>query len=162
MFLFKKTAFLSFFVMLSACNIRPLYYNNASESENSKSFIHVAAIKERIGQELRNMLSERLHFIRTIKNPVSITIGLTEEKEGLGYNPDLSSSVMRVTLIAKTVVSNKTGFYKVLTTEKSDIVTIPSSIYASLVNEEDIKRKILREISNDIVQRITTLQKDLQ
>lgn len=162
MFLFKKFWFLGLFVALSSCTIRPLYYQNSLQSENAKSFIQISAINERIGQELRNMLTERLHFIADIKNPVSVYVALTSGSSGIGYNPDLSASVMRVTLNAKTTISNTKGVVKVITTEKSDIVTIPFSIYASLVNEEDIKRKILREIATDIVQRITALQKELQ
>ncbi|MDP1723880.1 MAG: LPS assembly lipoprotein LptE [Alphaproteobacteria bacterium] len=162
MYLFKKIGYLSLLVLFAACTVRPLYYQNSLESENSKSFIQVSAITKRLGQELRNMLTERLHFIRSIENPISVNISLTTETTEIGRNPDLSASVKRVTVTAKTTISNKKGFSKTITTEKSDIVTIPFSIYASIVNEEDIKRKILREIANDIIQRITALQKDLQ
>lgn len=162
MYLFKKATLLSLFVILSACTIKPLYYQNTQKAESSKSFIQISAIQERLGQELRNMLTERLHFIRNIKNPVSVNITLTSDSTSIGYNPDLSASVKRITIIAKTSLSTKNGFSKTLKTEKSDIVTIPFSIYASIVNEEDIKRKILREIANDIIQRITALQKDIQ
>jgi hypothetical protein len=162
MYLFKKIGYLSLLVLFSACTVRPLYYQNSLESKNSKSFIQISAIQERLGQELRNMLIERLHFISELNNSILLQVNLAYESTGIGYNQDLSSSVMRITLTAKTTISNKKGFLKTLTTEKSDIVTIPGSIYASIVNEEDIKRKILREIANDIIQRITALQKDIQ
>jgi hypothetical protein len=161
MYLFKKATLLSFFVIFSACNIRPIYYQNALKAESSKSFIQISAIQERLGQELRNMLTERLHFISDLEKTISIHIGLQSRLEGIGYNPDLSSSVSRIILTATTRITNKNGYKKVFIVEKSDIVTIPRSIYASLVNEDDIKRKILREIANNIIQRITILQKEM-
>ena len=148
-------------LIVSACHIRPLYYTSKDQKHaDSKSYLQVNAINERLGQELRNMLLERLHFIETLSTPVNISVGLIITKTGIGYNPDLSSTLERITLETKTSLSSK-KFSKIFTSEKSDIVTIPISTYASLVNEEDIKRKVLREIANDIIQRIALLQKDL-
>lgn len=149
------------FVILSACHIRPLYYTSKDQKHSdSKSYLQVSAINERLGQELRNMLLERLHFIETLSAPVSISVSLETVRTSIGYNPDLSSTLERIELKTQTSIASK-NFSTTFTSEKSDIVTIPISIYASLVNEEDIKRKVLRELANDIIQRVVVLQKDL-
>lgn len=147
-------------ILICGCSIRPLYYVSPKDKlDASKSFVQVACITERLGQELRNLLLERLGYIQTQKAPITIGITLQTTKTGIGYNPDLSSTLERITLTATTTLYFK-QLRKVFKTEKSDIVTIPFSIYASLVNEEDIKRKILREVANDIIQRITSMQKE--
>ena len=151
---------------LAGCGYKPLYgehgTNNASVVEEL-AMIRIEAIPDRIGQQMYNMLRERLNPYGRPGDPKYVlSVALAETRENLFLEKDETATRANLTLRANFILT-RVGDDAIVATGLSRAVSsydILSSQFASVVSEEDARLRGARAISDDIRTRLAIALSD--
>jgi LPS-assembly lipoprotein len=141
---------------LSACGFRPLY--GGAEGQAMSPVDHMAAIRisplpDRIGQQMHNLLRDRLNPTGQPREPVySLGIRLAESRSELGIRKDETATRANLNLSAEfTLSAAQTGdlLYDghVKSVSSFNILTSP---FATGFSEADARKRALRELADGI------------
>ena len=138
--------------MFSSCGYEPIYSKNINTNKELLS-ISIKNIKNRSGQILRNTLLNQLNPERErAMVKYRLTIKLSESKTNLAYRKDMSSTRQDLEITAKYLLKNAKNEEIILKQESKSISSfdVVESVYATLVAENDARKKNLEFISDDI------------
>ena len=145
---------------LSACGFTPLY--GGADSQAMSPVDHMAAIRiaplpDRIGQQMHNLLRDRLNPIGQPRQPVyALGLRLSESRQELGIRKDETATRANLNLAVRfTLSSIQTGdpLYRghVNAVSSYNILTSP---FATGFSEADAQARALRELANGIRTRL--------
>jgi LPS-assembly lipoprotein len=148
----KKLGALGLLLFLTACGFRPLYEAGGSSGamQEHLASIEVAPIPDRLGQQMRNRLLDRLNTGGVPRYRLEVT--LAQESEGYGIRPDAAATQEQLTVYAtvKLVDLNGEGLVfeeNMRSTTSYDLVL---SDYAILTRREDSARRLVLELAERI------------
>ncbi len=151
---------------LAGCGYQPLYGERAATGKAvtaDLASIRIAAMPDRIGQQVYNMLRERLNPQGKPGDPrYVLSITLSETRENVFYEQDETASRANLTLRAS---------YELRSTDKGDVVArgaarsvssydILASQFATIASEEDARTRSARAISDEIRTRLALALSD--
>ena len=151
-------------LLLGGCGFEPLHKPisyDAKSPDQALAQVQIRPVEGRIGQQLHNMLLDRLNPSgQPLAPKYYLQIGLSKTVTDLGIREDETATRANLTL---------TAFYRLLSAEDNQVVFTGESFsvnsynilslnvyYATTVAEEDAIRRGLREISDDIEIRLST------
>lgn len=156
----RTTALLFSLLLLSACGFEPMYgaprgQPNAAVAGLAET--RIALIADRIGQELRNNLLDRLTPLGQPAKPrYELHVSIGERVDRLGIARDDTTTYGRVTLNANFSLREiESG--RVLHTGQSrwtNGFTMVSSHFANLTSEQAARSRGIQEIGEDIRQQL--------
>jgi LPS-assembly lipoprotein len=144
---------------LGACGFRPLY----GESENITINQHLAnieilSIEDRIGQQVHNLLLDRLSSGGRPQKPfytLTVRLAISTEEIGLKFTEEATRA--RLTLkVSYFLTENGSG--KILTeggVRSVNSYNISNSLFSRLTSEENAKERAAREVSDEIKTRLS-------
>ena len=138
--------------MFSSCGYEPIYSKNVNTNKELLS-ISIKNIKNRSGQVLRNTLLNQLNPDRErVIIKYRLIIKISENKTNLAYRRDMSSTRQDLEVIAKYLLKNAKNEEILLKQEAKSISSfdVVESVYATLIAENDARKKNLQVISDDI------------
>jgi LPS-assembly lipoprotein len=145
---------------LSACGFTPLY--GGADSQAMSPVDHMAAIRisplpDRTGQQMHNLLRDRLNPIGQPREPVySLDLRLSESRQELGIRKDETATRANLNLSVRfTLSSTRTGhqLYRghVNSVSSYNILTSP---FATGFSEANARARALRELADGIRTRL--------
>ncbi len=146
---------------LSSCGFRPLYGEDEAGSSTFDSLetIQIAALPDRTGQQLHNLLRDR---INPRGQPISpeyvLRIRLSETTESLAIAQDETATRANLRLSANFTLT-QVGSNEVVMSgnaRSSNSYNIVDSQYATYVSQNDARDRALRELSEDIRLRLAS------
>lgn len=147
-------------VLLAGCGYRPLYgergADNASVADELTQ-IRIESIPDRVGQQMYNMLRERLNpYGKPERAKYALSVALSETRENLFLEKDETATRANLTLKANFVLRRMDDSGVVVTGFSRSVSSydILSSQFASVVSEEDARQRGARAISDDIRTRL--------
>jgi LPS-assembly lipoprotein len=147
-------------LLLAGCGYRPLYGEHGPDSiavVDKLAAIRIEAIPDRIGQQLYNMLRERLNPNGRPDRPEYVlSVRLTETRQNFFLEKDETATRANLTLRATYVLKRADGGDVVATGTSRAVSSydILSSQFASVVSEQDARVRSARTISDDIRTRL--------
>ncbi len=146
---------------LSSCGFRPMYGDEGAAeavTQSNKSLVEIANIPDRDGQQLRNLLIDRLYLKgRPADAPYILTIApLQTHTTHLGIRKD-ATSTRAMTEISSVMTLKDRASNRVLLTR--DIRSVGSyneldNQFATLVSSQSLTGHMLEELSDDVVTEI--------
>lgn len=146
--------------LLSACGFQPLYGRAGPGEVRTRDHlasVRIAPLPDRVGQQLHNLLRDRINPKGQPANPnYTLRIKVTESLKELGIRKDETATRASLTVLAD---------FELIDTQTSERVfdgrsrsfnsyNILESQFATLFSENDARDRALREISNDIRNRL--------
>ena len=159
--MFKLIYSLAALGVLTGCGFEPIYGSAGPSNLSSElSTIRVAPIKDRIGQQLRNLLLDRINPTGSPRKPkYKLTVQISESKQELAIKKTDISTRANLTFTAKFQLRGLEQFAGRMLSGEAKIVTsynILSSNFGTLATEQNARRRAVRELSNDITNRIAS------
>ena len=159
--MFKLIYSLAALGVLTGCGFEPIYGSSGPSNISAElSTIQVAPIKDRIGQQLHNLLLDRVNPTGSPRKPkYNLTVQISESKQELAIKKTEISTRANLTFIAKFQLRGLEQFAEHMLTGQTKIVTsynILSSNFGTLATEQNARRRAVRELSNDITNRIAS------
>jgi len=145
---------------LSACGFTPLYGgtdNQAMSPVDHLAAIRISALPDRTGQQMHNLLRDRLNPIGQPREPAyTLRLRLSESRRELGIRKDETATRANLNLSVQfTLNSTQTGglLYsgQVSSVSSYNILTSP---YATGFSEADARARALRELADSIRTRL--------
>ena len=154
---------LTFAVMatLAGCGFRPLYGGSENAAINSQlGAIRIAAIEDRVGQKIHNLLLDRLNPLGRPQSPLytlSLTAQINKAEYGLKFTKVATRA--KLTLSANySLTDNQSGAILTEGTVRSvSSYNIPDSEFARVAAENDATDRAAREISGEVKTRLSFL-----
>ena len=150
-------------ISLTGCGFEPIYgAETSSVFETDLREIEISPIEDRIGQQLRNELEQRIMpkgRARFSKYILKVT--LSKSKQGLAVKKSEIATRANLNFRASYQITRKIDDV-VLTSGSSRMVTsynILTKPFATLMAEKDAIKRAVREISADITSKIATFFK---
>ena len=147
-------------LLLSACGFRPLYKSGGGSDEAVLATVEVVKIKDRVGQQLRNLLMEGLSPRgRSARTDYRLRVILTESKAGLAIKKDETATRANLTIRANfkllALQNPHLGTFAgtALSTNSYNILT---SDFATLSAERDARNRALRTLAEEIRLRVAS------
>ena len=147
-------------LLLSSCGFRPLYKSGGGGDEATLATVEVALIKDRIGQQLRNLLTAGLSPRgRSGQTNYRLTVTLTESKVTLAIRKDETATRANLTIKAafKLLALQNPGLGtfsgSALSTNGYNILT---SDFATLSAERNARNRALRTLAEEIRLRVAS------
>ena len=147
-------------LLLSGCGFRPLYKSGGGSDEATLATVEVVKIKDRIGQQLRNLLTKGLSPRgRSARTDYRLTVLLTESKVRLAIKKDETATRANLTINAEfkllALHNPRLGTFagKALSTNSYNILT---SDFATLSAERDARKRALRTLAEEIRLRVAS------
>ena len=143
---------------LAGCGFQPLYGPRQAALRPELSAIRIAPIRDRIGQQLRNLLAARLAPRGEAARPrYLLTVSLNRTITKLGVRKNTTVTRANLTVQARYALSRLADGRPLVSghsraTTSYDIVLSP---YATLVAEADAERRALEVIGEDIALRLS-------
>ncbi|MDG2032566.1 MAG: LPS assembly lipoprotein LptE [Rhodospirillales bacterium] len=153
--------------LLTGCGFKPIY-GSAGESNISVELatIHVALIKDRIGQQLRNLLLDRINPGGTPEKPsYRLSVQLSESKQELAIKKSEVSTRANLTFTAKFQLQGLRQFAARTFSGRASIVTsynILSSDFGTLSAEKNARRRAALVLASYITNRIAAYLQTLK
>ncbi|MCH8002426.1 MAG: hypothetical protein IIA34_12305 [Proteobacteria bacterium] len=147
-------------VALPACGFKPLY--GRSETQALSPVDHMAAIRiaplaDRIGQQMHNLLRDRLNPYGQPRDPVyRLDVAIAEARQELGIRKDETASRANLILSASFTL-RKLESERVLLQGRTSSVNsfnILTNQFATDFSEADARGRALRELSDNIRVRL--------
>ena len=141
---------------LAGCGFKPLYSHNlASGSTILKklSLIRIEPIEDRIGQQLRNYLRDKINPSGIPKNPAyRLTVLLEEVRSNMVILKDATSTFAKLKIKGRyNLTSIRSGQTLTQSTvESTTIFNIVESEFANLRAQQDARRRAVNNISESI------------
>jgi LPS-assembly lipoprotein len=145
--------------ILGSCGFRPLYggaENKAIYQELGQ--IKISTIKNRIGQQVHNLLLDQLNSHGRPDNPLyTLSVRMAVNKEEIGLKFTEEATRARLTLIANyLLVHSSSGKMATEGSVRSvNSYNISNSEFARLASETDALERGSREISDEIKTRLS-------
>jgi len=144
---------------LSGCGFRPLYGEDEAGTSTFDSLetIQIAALPDRTGQQLHNLLRDRINPRGQPNRPVYVLrISLTEKTEKLAIAQDETATRANLRLSANFTLTKVKSSEVVMSgsSRSANSYNIVDSQYATYVSENDARDRALRELSEDIRLRL--------
>ncbi len=147
-------------LVLSACGFKPLY--GGTDSQAMSPVDHMAAIRiaplpDRTGQQMHNLLRDRLNPIGQPREPIyALGLRLSESRQELGIRKDETATRANLNLAVQfTLSSVQTGtpLYSghLNSVSSYNILTSP---FATGFSEADARARALRELADGIRTRL--------
>ena len=147
-------------LVLAGCGYHPLYGQHGTDNASvvdELALIHIEAIPDRVGQQMYNMLRERLNpYGKPEQAKYGLSIALMETRENLFLERDETATRANLTLKASFIL-RRLGDGTVVVTGSSRAVSsydILSSQFASVISQDDARERGARAISDDIRTRL--------
>ncbi len=147
-------------VALSACGFKPLYSRSEGQAlspVDQMAAIRIAPLQDRIGQQMHNLLRDRLNPYGQPRDPVyRLKVGIKEVRRELGIRKDETATranlILSVTFALREIESDRV----VLKGRTSSVnsFNILTNQFATDVSEADARERALREISDNIRVRL--------
>jgi len=151
---------------LAACGYKPLYGERGVDNRSvadEMALIRIESIPDRIGQQMYNMLRERLNPYGKPGDPKYVlSVTLLERRDRLFLERDETATRANLTLRANFVL-RRLDDGEVVATGQSRAVSsydILSSQFASVVSEEDARVRGARMLIDDIRTRLALALSD--
>ncbi len=159
--MFKLIFSLAALGALTGCGFEPIYGNAGPNSISAElSTINVAPIKDRVGQQLRNLLLDQINPTGSPRKPkYKLTVQISESKQELAIKKTHVSTRANLTFTAKFQLQGLGQFVGRRLSGEAKIVTsynILSSDFGTLAAEKNARRRAVRELSGDITNRIVS------
>ncbi len=159
MLLFRPLFLVGLLAALGACGFRPLYGGTENSAINQQlAHIQISTIKDRIGQQLHNLLLDRFNSGGRPQKPLyNLNVRLTVHTEEIGLKFTEEATRARLTLRVNYFLTDN-GSGKVLAEGGVGSVNsynISDSEFARLAAEEDAKERAAREVSDEIKIRLS-------
>jgi LPS-assembly lipoprotein len=145
---------------LNGCGFRPLYQSGGGSDETALATVEVARIKDRMGQQLRTLLSAKLAPQgRSPRTDYKLVVTLTESKAKLAIRKDDTATRANLTIRAKfslqALHNPRLGTFEgsALSTNSYNILT---SDFATLSAERDARNRALRTLAEEIRLRVAS------
>lgn len=146
---------------LAACGFRPLYAPTEAREQSviveSFDAIEIAPLPERAGQVLRNHLLDRLSPRGAPDDPAyRLNLRLTEQIQELGIRTDETATRANLRLFADFQLVPAPGGPPLLTGQARSVNSydVLDSQFATSVSEADARDRGLRELANEIRERL--------
>jgi LPS-assembly lipoprotein len=156
----SKAVLVGLLLALAACGYRPLYGERGPDNvsvADELALVRIESIPDRIGQQMYNMLRERLNPYGKPADPKYVlSVTLLERREQLFLEKDETATRANLTLRANFVL-RRVSDGEIVATGLSRAVSsydILSSQFASVVSEEDARVRGARALSDDIRTRL--------
>jgi LPS-assembly lipoprotein len=153
-------------LMLAGCGYRPLYGERGPDNASvvdELALVRIESIPDRIGQQMYNMLRERLNPYGKPGDPKYVlSVTLRETRERLFLEKDETATRANLTLRANFVL-RRVSDGEIVAEGLSRAVSsydILSSQFASVVSEEDARVRGARTVSDDIRTRLALALSD--
>ncbi|MGB4100697.1 MAG: LPS assembly lipoprotein LptE [Alphaproteobacteria bacterium] len=153
---------ISFWLLaLTACGFHPLYATSGLGGKNVDAAlgqVQIASIPNREGQELRNLLIDRLqHRGRPVEPQYDLTITLQESQSDLGIRTDATSARSQLAMTARYSLTARATAQPVLSAIATSTVGYNKldAQYSNLAAQEDARRRALSEVSDQITSRLS-------
>ena len=165
--MFKLIFSLAALGLLTGCGFNPIYGSaGPSNISTELSTVEVALIKDRIGQQLRNLLLDRINPGGSPKKPkYRLYVQLSESKQELAVKKSEISTRANLTFTATFQLQGLKQFAGLAFSGNAKIVTsynILSSDFGTLATEKDARRRAVRELSDNITNRIAAYLQTLK
>ena len=146
---------------LSGCGFRPLYGEDEAGSSTFDSLetIQIAALSDRTGQQLHNLLRDRINPRGQPRSPEYVLrISLSETTENLAIAQDETATRANLRLSANFTLTELESNEVVMrgNSRSANSYNIVDSQYATFVSQNDARDRALRELSEDIRLRLAT------
>jgi LPS-assembly lipoprotein len=147
-------------LLVSACGFQPLYGTQSgapNPAVDALAETRVALIPDRIGQELRNNLLDRLTPRGQPAKPrYELLVAVAERRDNLGIAIDDSATYGRLTVTTSFTLRDLASNQPVYTGQSrwTNGFTMVSSHFANITNEANARSRALQEISEDIRQQL--------
>jgi LPS-assembly lipoprotein len=143
----------------AGCGFKPLYRTSGVEKDvvNQFSLIQIAPIKNRVGQQLRNILQDKITPKGTPRNPVyRLIVTLRETRDNLVILKNATSTFAKIRLRASFKLMNVSSKRSVVNGAATSIAVfnISESEYANIKAEASAKSHAAEEISEVIRTRL--------
>ena len=157
--MFKLLISLAALTLLTGCGFKPIYGSAGASNVGTKlSTIKVALIQDRIGQQLRNLLLDRINPGGTPRQPnYQLSVQIAQTKHELAVKKSEISTRANLVFTANFQLQGLGRFSDRSFSGNSKIVTsynILSSNFGTLVAEKDARRRAVRELSDGIINRL--------
>lgn len=145
---------------VAGCGYHPLYGQHGADNASvvdEMALIRIEAIPDRIGQQMYNMLRERLNPYGKPEEPkYALSVAITETRENLFLERDETATRANLTLKASFILRRLDDSSVVVTGSSRSVSSydILSSQFASVVSQEDARERTARAISDDIRTRL--------
>lgn len=145
---------------LAACGLEPMYGRNAGNKVAAAlSGVAIQPISDRVGQELRNYLIERIGGSGRRDTAYLLDVSMAENRSDLGVLRDSSSTYARLTLNAAFVLRDaKTGqpvFSDRATAINSYSLNLLEGGYSTLAAEANARDRAVRLLGDEIITRLS-------
>jgi LPS-assembly lipoprotein len=156
---FKVYFLIGILGILSSCGFRPLYAGVENQAINQQlAHIQVLTIKNRIGQQVQNLLLDRLNSRGRPNKPLytlNVDIQVNTEEFGLKFNEETTRA--KLTLNARFfLIEISSGKYLVEGDVRSvNSYNISGSEFSRIASEADARGRAAREISDEIKTRLS-------
>lgn len=145
---------------LSGCGWHPLYGDGGANKPTTVAALNriaLAAIPDRDGQMLRNLLIDRMYGAGRPTQPAyRLEIALQQYRAGLGIRKDATAARSQLNVTARCRLVNTRNEQQVLTFDTNTIVSynVVDAQYAALVAEQNAHERALQDIAEKIVNRL--------
>ena len=142
----------------AGCGFQSLYgARKQNPVVNEFSYVHVAPIKDRIGQQLRNELLHRLHAsANQNRAKYKLVTTLREGMQALAVRKSAFATRANLTVTATFHLVAEDNDTPVLSaTEKTTVsYNILDSEFATLIAQQDAQKRAIKSLGKDIVVRL--------
>jgi LPS-assembly lipoprotein len=145
---------------LSACGFQPLYgraEGQALSPVDRMALIRITPLPDRIGQQMHNLLRDRLNPTGQPREPAyHLDLQLSESRRELGIRKDETATRANLTLSAAFTLREAGSNAVLLQGQVSSVnsYNILTSQFATTFSESDARERALRELSDDIRTRL--------
>ena len=165
--MFRISAYVAVLAVLGACGFQPIYGSRGTPGTHIEmASIEVGIIKDRQGQQLRNLLLDRINPGGTPQSPnYTLTVQLTSGKELLAFRKSQISTRANLNFVAVFNLKGKNQHLGENFSGTSKITVsynILSSQFATLAAEENARTRAVKELSADISTRIAAFVRHSQ
>lgn len=152
---------LSLSLVLSGCGFQPLYArgDNGLAVTDQLAATRVQPIQDRVGQQLHNLLRDRLNPLGQPATPLyRLTIVLTERTVDLGIRRDATATRANLTMSAEFTLTDFAGealLYQgsAISINSYDILELEQQ-FSTMTSEADARIRALQDISEDVRLRL--------
>lgn len=153
---FRNVFLVAVLLSLAACGFRPLYAsggNSTTATTSQLALVRIDRIPDRLGQELRNALLDRLTPLGPPSEPLyMLRVSITETNQELGIRKDETATRanlrLNVTYVLYDVISRQPLFESKQRAVGS--YNILESDFATLAAEQNVRSRLVRKISDSI------------
>lgn len=162
--LFKRLRFSLIGLILSGCGFQPLYgVHEQGHVIEDFSYVNVAPMADRIGQQLHNELERLLHPNgKAPRARFRLTADLTEGKSSLAVKKSAFATRANLNVQANYKLQQTNSGKDVLSATNSITVSynIFDSQFATLMAEKDARKRAIRELAHEIRIRLAVYLRD--